>query len=205
MKQTFLVIFIAVLVVVIFLQRIFPPKQQDTKPRIDTLVVHDTTYVIKDSIIRSKPRLVKVIMPPVIDIRYKPDTNYIDLKLQYENLVLEHTAKKIYSDSIHVDSLGYINVSDTVQYNSLSKRYLKYDFKIPRITETITITKQSPPTRQLYLGGSISTNRFYNAYLAQVGLLYKTKSDKLFGPIMSFNTNGDVMFGFQMYWKIKLK
>lgn len=195
---------ICLLISIIFLQRACT-EITTVKPVADTVTVVDTFYVTKDSLIFSKPKLIKVVVPQYLPAEYKADTSYSGLFKQFDELVTKHTVKNIYQDSLYIDSLGYVMLTDTVQFNQLKNRSSYYNFKIPHIKETVTITKEAPAVRQVYVGGAISTSKTFNAYNAQLGILYKTKQDQLFGPVVSFNTSGQLMYGIQLYWKIKLK
>ena len=205
MKDKVLFGIIVVLITIIFLQRAWISSIPVEKTTIDTVTVVDTVYITRDSLIYSKPKIVKVEVPKYLPAEYKPDTSYSGLFKQFDELVTKHTAKNIYRDSLRVDSLGYVIINDTVQFNELHKRSAYYNFKVPRIRETLTITEYAPPVRQLYVGGAVSVSKTFNAYNAQIGVLYKTKQDQLFGPIVSFDTKGELMYGIQSYWKIKLK
>ena len=85
------------------------------KPTSDTLVVHDTTWVQKDSLIYAKPLPAKIIYDSLYlegKIQYLADTNYATLKVQFDNLVKLYTALAIYVDSVKLDTLGYVVVGN---------------------------------------------------------------------------------------------
>jgi len=205
MKNNVVFGIIVILLAIIFLQRSCTSTSTGDKSKIDTVTVVDTFYLTKDSLIFSKPKLIKVLVPKYLPVEYKPDTSYSGLFKQFDELVTNHTVKNVYQDSLYIDSLGYVMLTDTVQFNKLQNRSSYYNFKIPHIKETVTITEQSPAVRQVYVGGALSTSKMFDAYNLQFGVLYKTKKDQLFGPVISFNTSGQAMYGIQSYWKIKLK
>lgn len=205
MKNTVVFGIIVLLLTIIFLQRSCTSKTTGSESKTDTITVVDTFYLTKDSLVYSKPKLIKVVVPKYLPAEYKPDTTYSGLVKQFDKLVSEHTTKKVYKDSLYIDSLGYVMLTDTLQFNKLKNRSSYYSFKIPRIKETVTVTESAPAVRQVYVGGALSTSRAFDAYNLQFGILYKTKQDQLFGPVVSFNTSGQLMYGVQSYWKIKLK
>lgn len=169
--------------------------------KADTVTVHDTTWKVHDSLIVKKLKIKEVIhdtLPP----EYIADTNYPKLKAQYDALVVAYLAKNIYADTVKLDTLGYVAVADTVHKNELHGRSYKYNYKIPTVTVTNTITKQAPPKGALFMGGGVTGSK-NGLDLLHGGLLYKTKQDKVFGLHIGINGNSQVVYGVQSYWKIK--
>ena len=175
------------------------------KPKADTVVVRDTLWNEHDSTIVKQMTVKEVIHDPVIIQQYVPDTNYERLKIQFEMLVKEHTTKNVYADTLKLDTLGYIAVADTTQMNKLLNRTYDYKYKIPTITEKITITKYPPKRNQLYIGGAINVDKGFAPSTAEVGLILKTKRDQIMGVKAGSDINGNVNYGFQSYWKIGSK
>jgi hypothetical protein len=193
--------------VIIFVLLAFIFFQNDGCTYIDKkseiVTVHDTAWQVHDSLIVKKIKIKETIhdtiaTPP----EYIADTNYPILKLQYEALVSAFLAKNVYADTVKLDTLGYVAVADTVYKNELLNRSYKYNYKIPTITVTTTITKYAPLKGSLFIGGGIAGNR-NNLGVLQGGLLYKSKKDKIFGLNIGINNNSQVIYGFQSYWKIK--
>jgi hypothetical protein len=174
----------------------------------DTLVVHDTTWSVHDSIIYSKPLPAKVIHDSLFiegKTEYLADTNYAALKIQFDNLVKMYTALAIYVDSVRLDTLGYVMVTDSVRENKLIGRSWKYDYKIPFVTKTVTVTNYAKPKTQLYVGGGISTSQTLGIQAAEAGVILKTKKDKIYGLKAGSDINGNISYGFQTYWKLGKK
>lgn len=173
-------------------------------PVIDTTVVRDTVWQKYDSVVYKKVPVKSVIydtLPP----EYIPNPAYDSLKVQYEELAREYLAKKTYADTFRIPQIkGLIVVQDTVKNNELMGRSWTADYIIPSVKETITITKQAPQKRQLYVGGGLAANKT-NVAQAQVGLLYKDRRDRMFGAYIGFNPAGQMSVGVQSYWKITLK
>lgn len=202
MKNFYLLV-IAALIAVILVQRACNNSSELT-PIIDTVTVYDTTYKQVEKVIYKKPKLFSSDSSFVnIDPVYLPDTNYAALKIQFETLVNSHTVKNIYQDSIKLDSLGYVSLTDTVQFNSIIGRKIYYDYKIPTVYKTTTITKTAPQKRQLFIGGSLSLNKQHEDLFISTGLLYKNKKDHIIGITAGTNTEGLLYYGIQSYWKIK--
>jgi hypothetical protein len=170
--------------------------------KADTVIAHDTTWETHDSLIVKKMKVTNTIyetVPP----EYIADTNYPRLKAQYDSLVRQYLAKNIYADTVKLDTLGYVAVADTVQKDLLQGRSYKYNYKIPTITNTVTITKYAPATSHLYLGGGINGNKTLGVTGVQGGLLYETKSNKVFGLNIGSTINSQIVYGFNAYWKLK--
>ena len=178
------------------------------KPTSDTLVVHDTTWVQKDSLIYAKPLPAKVIYDSLYiegKTEYLADTNYTILKMQFDNLVKLHTALAIYKDSVKLDTIGYVVVTDSIRENKITGRTWKYDYKIPYVTTTTTIINTKGSKTQLYVGGGVNTTQTLGLNYAEVGVILKTKSDKIYGLKAGSDINGNISYGFHTYWKIGKK
>jgi hypothetical protein len=132
-----------------------------------------------------------------------PDTNYAKLKEQYMALLQLYMNKLVYSDTIRVGTYGYIAVLDTINENKLKYRRTRDNYSIPIVKETKTITKYSPPTRNLFVGGGVLVNNALGVRGAEAGLLLKTKKDQLYNIKASVDIDGNVMYGAGYYYKLK--
>jgi DNA-binding Lrp family transcriptional regulator len=170
----------------------------------DTLVVHDTSWQVHDSIVEKTKVVYKEIR---VDVMSKPemlpDTNYAKLKEQYMALLQLYMNKLVYSDTIRVGTYGYIAVLDTINENKLKYRRTRDNYSIPIVKETKTITKYSPPTRNLFVGGGVLVNNALGVRGAEAGLLLKTKKDQLYNIKASVDIDGNVMYGAGYYYKLK--
>lgn len=174
------------------------PKHQKS----DTTIVHDTAWTVHDSLIYSKPLPGKIVyMPPTVE--YLADTNYARLKEQYDSLLKEFFALKTYYDTVRLDTLGYVSVIDSVQKNGLIGRSFHTNYKIPTVTVTKTITHYAPPTSALFFGGGVEGNKTLGVTGANVGILYKSKKDKIVGLNVGSTIGQQLTFGISSYWKIK--
>lgn len=198
-KKNFLFILIILLVLIIFLERCERLQTSSNLPKI----VKDTVWVQKDSVIYSNPTLVKTILPTVIENHYIADTNKVKLTQQYNELVKLYLSKNIHNEKIKIDSIGYVEITDTVSKNLIKGRKFSYDLKYPVITNTITL----PPEKrnQLYIGGGIQGNLLNPVNQVDVGLLYKNKKDKIFGGTVGLDINGQIQYGVKSYWKISFR
>ena len=194
---------ILIFVVIVLLFAVTLQHKGCNAPQIkaDTVTLHDTTWQTHDSLIIKK-LVIKNTIHDTLPPEYIADTNYPKLKAQYDALVVSYLAKNIYADTVKLDTLGYVAVADTVHKNELLGRSYKYNYKIPTITVTNTITKQAPAKGALFMGGGVTGNKS-GLDLLNGGLLYKSKQDKLFGLNIGINGNSQVVYGVQSYWKIK--
>ena len=193
---------VIVLIVIILFQRNGCTYIKDKQPEVVT--VHDTTWQVHDSLIIKKLKIKETIhetiqTPP----EYIADTSYPKLKAQYDALVVAYLAKNIYADTLKLDTLGYVAIADTLQKNELQNRSYKYNYKIPTIHTTTTITKYAPLKSQLYIGGGVIGNKASGVTNLNAGLLLKTKKDQIYSVIVGTNVEGQINYGFQTFWKLK--
>lgn len=178
-------------------------QASEAKPN-DTLVVHDTTWRIHDSLIVKKvPVLKEIIVEVASKPEMLPDTNYANLKRQYMALLQLYLNKVVYSDTIRVGNYGYIAVLDSIQQNKLTSRKVRENYKIPEVKETKTITRYLPPSRALFVGGGINTSNSIGIRGIEAGIIYKTKKDALLNVKAQVDLDGQPMYGFGYYYKLK--
>jgi hypothetical protein len=180
---------------------------RDKDTIFESRIIRDTSWVIKDSIINTKPQIFKTETYTVpVDrwnTEYLPDTNYDKLIKQYEDLVRELLAKNISSDSIKIDSIGHVYIIDTVSKNMITGRSTRYNVKYPIITNTVIVPEKKKV--QLYVGGGIQGEKSGEINQINGGLLLKTKKDQIIGIYAGTSLNGIPVYGIQSFWKIKLK
>ena len=190
---------ILILAVIIVLQRSNSSPDIIEKP----IVIRDTIWQKKDSVIYTSPKVVQTIPIKIISEKYLPDPNYDKLVLQYQELVKLHLSKNVQKDSVKIDSIGFVKVIDTVQNNIVQNRKWEYNIKYPIIKETII--EPSKKVNQLYIGGGLQGNQYNIINSINGGILYKNKKDQIYGLSVGINTNGQVVYGVSSYWKIKFK
>jgi DNA-binding Lrp family transcriptional regulator len=175
----------------------------ETRPN-DTLVVHDTSWQVHDSIVEKTKVVYKEVR---VDVMSKPemlpDTNYDNLKRQYMALLQLYMNKMVYSDTIRVGTYGYIAVLDTIKENKLAYRRTRENYEIPIVKETKTITKYAPPTRNVFVGAGVLVNNALGIRGAEAGMILKTKKDQLYNIKASVDIDGNVMYGAGYYYKLK--
>jgi len=197
-RKNLLTLMVGALLLIVILQQC----KNTPAPEAPT-IVRDTVLVVKESLTVTKPQLVKTIEShdTIILKEYVPDTNYTKLVVQYQEIVNQLLAKNIMQDSVAIDSVGYVKITDTVQKNLIVGRSVLSRISYPIIRETITLPAKK--TNQLYVGGAILGTPAPNGIMGSA--LLKTRNDFLFGGSLSINTYGDMQYGIHSYWKIKLK
>ena len=200
-KKHFMNIVVLIVLLIVFLQTCKKQTVQVDGPKI----IRDTTWIIKDSTIYSKPQVVKTITVPVEQwsTEYLPDTNYSRLLKQYTELADKFLASNIHADSVKIDSIGYVHIKDTVSKNLLTGRSTHYNLKYPIVKETLIVPEKK--RNQLYVGGLLQGARSNPVDGISTGALFKTKKDQIYGATAGINSRGQVQYGVQIYWKIKLK
>ena len=189
---------IAILAIIVFFQKCGGDKYIPVEPKIDTVVqyveIHDTVL--------SKPKYIKgkkdtLWMDSLV---YIPDTAYPKLLEQYKALGNKHFSTNIYKNEFKLGQYGKATVSDTLKGNQLISSGLVYDITIPE--KTITLEKQAPAKRQLYIGAGAYGNRQNIVSGVYVGGLYKDRKDRISGVSVGYGNN-QLQFGISSYWKIK--
>jgi hypothetical protein len=122
---------------------------------------------------------------------------------QYTELADKFLASNIHADSVKIDSIGYVHIKDTVSKNLLTGRSTHYNLKYPIVKETLIVPEKK--RNQLYVGGLLQGARSNPVDGISTGALFKTKKDQIYGATAGINSRGQVQYGVQIYWKIKLK
>lgn len=199
LSKNFINIVIAILLVIILIETCKRPEGSVEQPK----VVRDTTWVIKDSTIHSKPTvIIRENADSTIIKQYLPDTNYAKLLAQYNTLVNNYLGRTIQQDSLKIDTIGYVTIRDTIQTNTIVGRDFTYNLRYPTIKETIITPAKK--VNQFYIGGSLEGTKLGLTSI-NAGLLYKSKRDQILGGSVGLTSDGQFQVGLQSYWKIKFK
>lgn len=172
---------------------------------VDTVYKRDTVWQHYDTTVK-KPMVITRVIHDTLPPKYIPDPMYDSLKVQYQELVKEYLAKNIYQDTLNIGSLGHVVVYDTVKANKLGNRSYMADYIIPIIKDTVFITNtvEAPKKGQLFIGGGLASNKSLQN-TGHIGILYKTKKDKMIGAYVAVLPGMQIGYGVQTYWKLTLK
>ena len=182
--QTLLIVVLAAL---LFLQRgcsSTPPVE----PKVITEVITkwDTLKV------ETKEYIPKYIKKTVVEI----DT--FQSPIDTISILKDYYAKYFYTDTIKVDSLGFIIINDTVTRNLISKRDVQSNIFIPTTTVTNTVYLYK---REFFGGVSVGTT---NQAVQNINgeILYVNKKRQAYGFGVGLNPQFQPVYTVRMYWKI---
>lgn len=175
------------------------PSHTDTLYKTDTLWKHYDTTV-------KKPLRIKVVIHDTLPPEYIPDPMYDSLKVQYEELAKAYLAKNVYEDSIRIDSFGHVIIRDTVKNNQLGVRTYVSKYSIPIIKDSVFIKeyREAPNKGAIYVGGGFASNKALSN-TGHLGILYKTRKDKIVGAYVAVMPGMQIGYGVQTYWKLTFK
>jgi hypothetical protein len=175
-------------------------KYELIKHEIDTVEVVKTKVVTKkgEDIYHETIVEKEVIIPAVIDTAA---------------LLKDYYSKVLYKDVLVLpDSLGTVDVTDTISQNKIWGRTFNANVKQRTIKETM-IVKELPKT-QVYYGLTGGFNKVDVVANLGAGVLIKSKSDKIYqlgigvaNKVGTDGTNGVLtpFIGGGVFWKIKFK
>ena len=209
------ILIIALLVVILYETCKKKNVHTSTSSSDTTTQIHYVYY--KDSGI-SKPIFIKGGRDTIFEnsTEYIPSEDYNELVKQFKELKEILLSRNIYMDSLHLDSLGWVKITDTLQKNSIVGRSYVKNIRIPDRTRTITNTIYLPKRRQIYVGvgaffnpklnnNTIFGNNIYSGMTSLTGgFLYKSKTDQIIGANAQWDGK-QINYGLSTYLKIRLK
>jgi hypothetical protein len=199
MKLLPYIVIVALIAIIFFQRSCVNPKVTPTV--IKTEVKIDTFYDTHTDTVASYVPIPKFILRH--DTTYKISDDVQELRSQLVECLGKYYERKIYEDSLKIDSIGYVKINDTISQNNIAGRSYISNYKIPVITKNILITEQTPPKRQVYLGGELVAGGQSFVQGAYLGVLFKNKKDQIFGLKGGLDINGQPLVGVSSYWKIK--
>ena len=195
-------IVIVVLLVVVLLQRCGgnTPTPQEVKIIKDTVWITNTgTTITKPTVTTTVPYTITV---DKWNTKYLPDTSSIaKLAKQYEDLVRQFLATNVQKDSVKIDSIGHVYITDSVNSNLVKNRLVTWNLKYPQITTTIIMPE--PKKAKWYAGGYVQGEDGELVDEIGVQLMYTNKKEQMFGVSAGLNSSFTPQFGLSTYWKIK--
>lgn len=148
--------------------------------KMDTVIINKTEYVPK--------------------WRTRVDVDTIMIPIDTMEVLKDFYAKYFYSDTLNLDTLGYVLVNDTVSQNQILSRRFTSKIKIP--TTTITITEKHFINRnEFYWGLGVQGNKDQLNYLGGE-LLYKNKRGRQYGIGLGIDQDFQPVGSARIYWKI---
>lgn len=205
MKLNFYHLIIIVLIGVIILQRMKGCQKGSEAPKSDTTTIVDTFLVIeRDTVYLSSPAIVKTI-PGKVPEFITNDTSCEAARVARDVLASNYFATNIQSQKFRKGN-SWLELTDTVRENKIIGRRAVYELETVTVKETNTVTNTIiEQKRQFYLGGGISGNKKNLVSRFELGLLYKDRKDRMFGVKADLDVTGQISYGVQSYWKIRLR
>jgi len=182
--QTLLIVVLAVL---LFYQKSCSPTPPVEPQTITEVITRWDTLKVA-----TKEYVPKYIRKTIVNI----DT--FQAPIDTMSILRDYYAKYFYTDTIKVDSLGFIVINDTVTRNLISKRDVQSNIFIP--TTTITNTTYLYK-RELFWGASVSGNQ-KQIQSINGELMYVNKKRNAYGFGVGVDQNFQPIFTGRLYWKI---
>mgnify|MGYP006443065479 CR=1 FL=1 len=182
--QTLLVVVLAVL--------LFYQKSCSSTPPVEPQTITEVITRWDTLKVATKEYVPKYIRKTIVNI----DT--FQAPIDTMSILRDYYAKYFYTDTIKVDSLGFIVINDTVTRNLISKRDVQSNIFIP--TTTITNTTYLYK-RELFWGASISGNQ-EQIQSINGELMYVNKKRNAYGFGVGVDQNFQPIFTGRLYWKI---
>jgi hypothetical protein len=168
------------------------------------IVVGGKTYEVIKQVIDTQYVTVKETKYKKGEDIYHDTTIYVSVPVldtaQMQEALSKYYAKNIFQDTLKVGKFGQIYIKDTVQYNKLAGRSMSADLMFPSITNT-TFVKEKPKA-QLFLGARMDYLQGGSVQNPSVGLMLKTKRDRLYGISAGVSPNGQPVYGASFYIKL---
>lgn len=161
-----------------------PPSEPEVITKIE--VQYDTVETVTTSYVPKYITRVETVIDTV--------TTPIDTLEILQN----YYAKFFYSDTLQVDTLGYAVINDTITQNMILARDIRTNLLIP----TTTITKEIYlNNREFYWGIGLQGRSSQLNYLGGE-LLYRTKTQQVYGVGLGLNQDFQPVFSGRVYWKL---
>jgi hypothetical protein len=185
--QTLLIV---VLVIIILIMRSCGGSD-NTTPITPTIDNNPKVVTLYDTIFEDKP-----IYIPKWNDRVTVDTVPADIDTL--SILKDYYAKYFYTDTLHIDTLGYAVVNDTISRNKVLSRNVTTNILIPNTTVTNTVYINN---REWYWGLGLAGKSSQLNYLGG-GIMLKTKKKQIYGLGIGVNQNFEPIISGHMYWKI---
>jgi hypothetical protein len=199
-------ILVVILITIILLQRCgggkidVPKNTHDTTISVHYVYLKDTGNTTSTLIYHHRDTILEKIP------YYLPSANYDTLKNQFLGLKELFLGKNVFQTIIPIDTIGNVQITDTIQRNSIIGSHYISSLKIPIKTIIINNTIYSSPRNQFYIGGGLEGTTFYPIKQFSVGLLLKNKRDQIYGISGGIDLESkSYVIGLNSYWKIKFK
>ena len=183
---------IQTLLVVVLAALLLYQKGCSSTPPVEPEVITEVVTRWDTLKVATKEYVPKYIRKTVVEI----DT--FQVPIDTISILKDYYAKYFYTDTIRVDSLGFIVINDTVTRNLISKRDVQSNIFIPTTTINNTIYLYK---RELFGGISVGSTPAAIQNLSGE-LLFVNKKRQAYGFGLGLNNNFDPIYTARLYWKI---
>ena len=183
--QTLLIVVLAVL--------LFYQKSCSSTPPVEPQTITEVITRWDTLKVATKEYVPKYIRKTIVNI----DT--FQAPIDTMSILRDYYAKYFYTDTIKVDSLGFIVINDTVTRNLISKRDVQSNIFIP--TTTITNTTYLYK-RELFWGVSVSGINVTRIQNINGELMYVNKKRNAYGFGVGVRSKFQPIYTGRLYWKI---
>jgi hypothetical protein len=190
-KDISLLVIIAGLIIILFLQRGCTPHPTDTNPTVITKI--ETRYdTIVDTITEYVPKW---------KTRTVRDTQYFPSDIDTNEILKDYFASYYYEDSIIRGDSVKIYIKDTITENKIKSRQINYSLLHP----VTTIYKETLINKnEFYVGIGMVGNQSGLYYIGPE-LLLRTKNKQAYGLGVGVDGNLRPTLSLKTYWKIGKK
>ena len=179
------------------------PDQIIVSPKDKIIVKTKTDTVYKTKTITKTIKGNDIYHEKIVEVK-KEIPIYIDTN----KVITSFYDVNLYKDTINFDDNNSIVLIDEISQNKIKNRTWTTHFTDKIVTNTVTI--REPNRNQLYFGvmSGIERKTTYQIPFVSVGLVLKTKKDKMVNlnvGVSNNNTNLVPFISAGLFWKIKLK
>lgn len=185
-------IIVILVIIILLMQQCNGNKEQPIEPKVitETVTVWDTLEVEKEVYIpKWRTKVVKEYDTVEVKI-----PQYVDTL----SILKDYYAEYVYTDTISLDSLGYISLIDTISKNSILSRDPNIQIQIPikTIKETIYINE-----REFYAGFGVRTNGQNMSWMGLEGVM-RNKRGNTFTLGLGTDNENNFSLGGSVHWKL---
>lgn len=191
----------SIIIVILFIIILLMSKCSGSKQPIE--IIKEPTKVITK--VETKWDTVEIkekVYVPKWKTKIIHDTTFVEIKIPTEvdttEILKDYYTKYEYQDTLFLDSLGYLVLTDTITQNSILKRKQVPYINIP--TKTITVTEYIN-NREFYAGFGGRVNYDGVSWMGLEGA-FRNKKGNLFLIGVGTNHENKLSLGGSVHWKI---
>lgn len=179
------------IIILLFIQRSCGVKPQEgVSVQTEIVTVYDTINTES------------IVYQPHWRTRIEYDIDTITTPIDTIAILKDYYSQYVYSDTVQVDSFGYIVINDTISKNKIYSRQTEQNLLIPITTITNTIYENK---REFYIGLDAGVTTKGEVNFVGTDILFKTKKRQIYGVGIGLDRNFTPTITGSIYWKIGKK